>query len=153
MSVALLGLLLEKIVSMHPRRDHWDFNVVCYMKIDWDDSSIWPSPSMPSLPPRHEKSIYLRSLEGKPWLLLWFCVGRLLVRFKVSPTWRKLPLVLRHRLSHAVSFLLADHYYTVDMIDTLKPAYLSLILGLVLSEEISLSWLNASMWVRGSPIP
>lgn len=34
------------------------------------------------------------------------------------------------------------------MVQNLKPAYLSLILGLVLTEEISLSWLNASMWIR-----
>lgn len=33
----------------------------------------------------------------------------------------------------------------------LRPAYLSLILGLVLSEEISLSWLNSSMLVRNLP--
>jgi len=36
-------------------------------------------------------------------------------------------------------------------IGQLRPAYLSLILGLVLSEEISLSWLNASMLVRSMP--
>jgi hypothetical protein len=38
-----------------------------------------------------------------------------------------------------------------DNIGQLRPAYLSLILGLVLSEEISLSWLNASMLVRSMP--
>lgn len=35
--------------------------------------------------------------------------------------------------------------------DSLRPAYLSLILGLVLTEEISLSWINSSMLVRASP--
>lgn len=35
--------------------------------------------------------------------------------------------------------------------DTFQPAYLSLILGLVLTEEISLSWLNSSMMVRAAP--
>ncbi|GKY90464.1 hypothetical protein MPSEU_000020200 [Mayamaea pseudoterrestris] len=37
------------------------------------------------------------------------------------------------------------------IVDTFKPAILSLILGLVLTEEMSLSWLNASMLVRASP--
>jgi hypothetical protein len=37
------------------------------------------------------------------------------------------------------------------MLNTFKPAYLSLILGLVLTEEISMSWLNASMLVRAMP--
>ena len=36
-------------------------------------------------------------------------------------------------------------------IESLQPAYLSLILGLVLTEEISLSWLNASMFIRATP--
>jgi hypothetical protein len=39
----------------------------------------------------------------------------------------------------------------VQSMDTFQPAYLSLILGLVLTEEISLSWLNASMMVRAAP--
>lgn len=38
-----------------------------------------------------------------------------------------------------------------EVVDTLRPAYLSLILGLVLTEEISLSWINSSMMVRASP--
>jgi hypothetical protein len=33
----------------------------------------------------------------------------------------------------------------------LRPAYLSIVLGLVLNQEISLSWLNASMMVRAFP--
>jgi hypothetical protein len=37
------------------------------------------------------------------------------------------------------------------MLNMLKPAYLSLILGLVLTEEISMSWLNVSMLVRATP--
>jgi hypothetical protein len=39
----------------------------------------------------------------------------------------------------------------VQSLDTFQPAYLSLILGLVLTEEISLSWLNSSMMVRAAP--
>jgi len=38
-----------------------------------------------------------------------------------------------------------------DIVQNLRPAYLSLILGLVLTEEISLSWLNASMMIRATP--
>ena len=38
-----------------------------------------------------------------------------------------------------------------DNIGQLRPAYLSLILGLVFSEEISLSWLNTGMLVRSMP--
>jgi hypothetical protein len=38
-----------------------------------------------------------------------------------------------------------------NLVESLKPAYLSLILGLVLTEEISLSGLNASMMVRAEP--
>jgi hypothetical protein len=34
---------------------------------------------------------------------------------------------------------------------SLRPAYLSLILGLALTEEISLAWLNASMLIRATP--
>lgn len=33
----------------------------------------------------------------------------------------------------------------------LKPAYLALVLGLALTEEMSLSWLNASMMIRATP--
>ncbi|KAL7569877.1 hypothetical protein ACA910_008544 [Epithemia clementina (nom. ined.)] len=40
---------------------------------------------------------------------------------------------------------------TESAIDNLKPAILALILGLVLNEEIALSWLNANMLVRASP--
>lgn len=35
--------------------------------------------------------------------------------------------------------------------DEFRPAYLALLLGLVFSEEISLSWTNAAMFVRGLP--
>lgn len=42
-------------------------------------------------------------------------------------------------------------HMAVEDIDTFKPAYISLILGLVLTEEISLSFLNASMMVRAAP--
>ena len=38
-----------------------------------------------------------------------------------------------------------------DYVASLKPTYLSLVLGLVLVEEISLSGLNAVMLVRGAP--
>jgi hypothetical protein len=37
------------------------------------------------------------------------------------------------------------------IIDQFKPAYLSLILGLVFNEEISLSWTNVGMFVSGMP--
>jgi hypothetical protein len=37
------------------------------------------------------------------------------------------------------------------IIDQFKPAYLSLILGLVFTEEISLSWTNVGMFVSGMP--
>jgi hypothetical protein len=45
------------------------------------------------------------------------------------------------------------YFYSIsgDMLNTFKPAYLSLVLGLVLTEEISMSWLNASMLVRATP--
>jgi hypothetical protein len=35
--------------------------------------------------------------------------------------------------------------------EELRPAYLALLLGLVFSEEISLSWTNVAMFVRGMP--
>jgi hypothetical protein len=38
-----------------------------------------------------------------------------------------------------------------DALQNLKPAYLSFILGLALTEEMSLSWLNASMMIRSTP--
>jgi hypothetical protein len=38
-----------------------------------------------------------------------------------------------------------------DADPNLKPAYLAVVLGLVLTEEISLSWLNASMLIRATP--
>lgn len=38
-----------------------------------------------------------------------------------------------------------------SLILSLKPTILALIFGLVLTEEISLSWLNASMLIKGSP--
>ena len=41
--------------------------------------------------------------------------------------------------------------FNENAIQNLKPAYLSLVLGLVLTEEISLSWLNASMMIRSTP--
>jgi hypothetical protein len=41
--------------------------------------------------------------------------------------------------------------FNENTIQNLKPAYLSLVLGLVLTEEISLSWLNASMMIRSTP--
>ena len=44
------------------------------------------------------------------------------------------------------------HYCSTESgVDSLKPAILALILGLVLTEEVSLSWLNSSMLVRASP--
>ena len=42
-------------------------------------------------------------------------------------------------------------HYPEEIIEGLRPAYLSLILGLVLTEEISHSLLNTSMMVRGMP--
>ena len=41
--------------------------------------------------------------------------------------------------------------FAENVIGSLRPAYLSLILGLALTEEISLSWLNASMLIRATP--
>jgi hypothetical protein len=38
-----------------------------------------------------------------------------------------------------------------DIGDTFRPALMTLVIGLVLTEEMSLSWLNASMLVRASP--
>eukprot|EP00522_Entomoneis_paludosa_P007692 CAMPEP_0172439572 /NCGR_PEP_ID=MMETSP1065-20121228/508_1 /TAXON_ID=265537 /ORGANISM="Amphiprora paludosa, Strain CCMP125" /LENGTH=542 /DNA_ID=CAMNT_0013188271 /DNA_START=17 /DNA_END=1645 /DNA_ORIENTATION=- len=38
-----------------------------------------------------------------------------------------------------------------DTINTLQPAYLAMVLGMVFVEEMSLSWLNSSMLVRASP--
>lgn len=49
------------------------------------------------------------------------------------------------------SFPCVIHENEVVNLGPLGPAYLSLILGLVLSEEISLSWLNTSMFVRATP--
>jgi len=39
----------------------------------------------------------------------------------------------------------------VDEMDEFRPAYLALVLGLVFSEEIGLSWTNVSILVRGIP--
>lgn len=41
--------------------------------------------------------------------------------------------------------------FLTDSAQNLKPAYLAVVLGLVLTEEISLSWLNASMMIRATP--
>ena len=41
-------------------------------------------------------------------------------------------------------------FYTDEVLDQLKPAYFALILGVVLTEEISLSVLNTSMLVRAA---
>ena len=38
-----------------------------------------------------------------------------------------------------------------DMLSQLKPAYLALIVGLILTEEMSLSWTNAVMMVQACP--
>jgi hypothetical protein len=38
-----------------------------------------------------------------------------------------------------------------EQLEQLQPAYLSLILGLIFTEELSLSWLNAGMMVRATP--
>jgi hypothetical protein len=38
-----------------------------------------------------------------------------------------------------------------NALQNLKPAYLALVLGLALTEEMSLSWLNASMMIRATP--
>jgi hypothetical protein len=43
------------------------------------------------------------------------------------------------------------YIFPTDVVPNLKPAYLSVVLGLVLTEEISLSWLNASMLIRATP--
>jgi hypothetical protein len=37
------------------------------------------------------------------------------------------------------------------IVDEFRPAYLALLLGVVFSEEISLSWTNVAMFVRGFP--
>jgi len=55
-------------------------------------------------------------------------------------------LWFERELNQQVTLVIAD-----DLVESLKPAYLSLILGLVLTEEISLSWTNASMLVRAMP--
>lgn len=39
----------------------------------------------------------------------------------------------------------------MDQITSFKPAFLSLVLGLVLTEEVSISWLNTSMMIRAAP--
>lgn len=56
----------------------------------------------------------------------------------------------RLTLFFACSHLYA-HIFIAEVVQNLKPAYLSLILGLALTEEISLSWLNASMMIRATP--
>lgn len=51
-------------------------------------------------------------------------------------------------MSHYSSSLFV---YVEGEVQDFRPAYLSLILGLALIEEISLSWLNASMMIRATP--
>ena len=43
------------------------------------------------------------------------------------------------------------YYYAVAFYESFQPALLALILGLVLPEETSLSWLNTTMMVRAAP--
>lgn len=43
------------------------------------------------------------------------------------------------------------HFYIIDLHDCINPAYIALILGLVLSEEIANAWINMSMLVKGMP--
>jgi hypothetical protein len=47
----------------------------------------------------------------------------------------------------SVSFFLSAD----TIVDEFRPAYLALLLGLVFSEEVSLSWTNVAMFVRGFP--
>lgn len=39
----------------------------------------------------------------------------------------------------------------IEKIEDFRPAYIGLLLGLVFSEEISYSWINTAMFVRGMP--
>jgi hypothetical protein len=58
---------------------------------------------------------------------------------------------------HPATFCDAYHtnqYFSFSIVaevQNFRPAYLSFILGLALTEEISLSWLNASMMIRATP--
>lgn len=65
--------------------------------------------------------------------------------------WVKAQFSIRSPSRRRLTFTLPLSTITGRVLNTFKPAYLSLVLGLVLTEEISMSWLNASMLVRGAP--
>jgi hypothetical protein len=52
---------------------------------------------------------------------------------------------------HTNQYCFTFSFSTVAEVQNFRPAYLSFILGLALTEEISLSWLNASMMIRATP--
>lgn len=70
----------------------------------------------------------------------------------LAGTWKSLMISHSGLQAMVAITMLTRAFGCADAVGTvLKPGYLSLILGLVLYEEISHAWLNVSMFVRGTP--
>ncbi|KAL9182919.1 hypothetical protein ACHAXT_004198 [Thalassiosira profunda] len=70
----------------------------------------------------------------------------------LASTWKGLIVSFSGMQALAALTILTRAYACADVPGVvLKPGYLSLILGLILYEEISHVWLNTSMFVRGTP--
>ncbi|KAL7528459.1 hypothetical protein ACHAXR_002458 [Thalassiosira sp. AJA248-18] len=70
----------------------------------------------------------------------------------LAGTWKSLLISYSGLQALVALTVLTRAYACADVAETiLKPGYLSLILGLILYEEISHVWLNVSMFVRGTP--
>ena len=70
----------------------------------------------------------------------------------LAGTWKSLLISLSGCQALIALTVLTRAYACANVPDAiLKPGYLSLILGLILHEELSHVWLNVSMFVRGTP--
>ena len=108
----------------------------------------------------HDASTTLNNNSFQRCLLYLDGQGRLynltLSNHSIGPTSRYMEYLTTFSNMEAIIALTilsrsAPCIFNGNTIQNLKPAYLSLVLGLVLTEEISLSWLNASMMIRATP--
>jgi hypothetical protein len=98
--------------------------------------------------PQHQRCCFFQDHEGRLFNLM-------IANHAVGPAsyWASLLETFSGTQAMIAFYVLCRSFPCAaqDNIGQLRPAYLSLILGLVLMEEISLPWLNASMLVRGLP--
>ena len=70
----------------------------------------------------------------------------------LAGTWKSLLISYSGLQALVALTILTRAYACADVSNAiLKPGYLSLVLGLILYEELSHAWLNVSMFVRGTP--